>query len=144
MRVTLLWPKGRFGMRCTVILGSGVELAALYSLRPQTAVTGWPSSAKWRAKSVRSWLVGAEEGWKNWLRRSMDQTSANAVRFSLTFSFSDFSRKYGPIARTSILVRRKQSMACAGVFTIGSFSLNDVFNSTGTPVTSPKRRINFQ
>ena len=27
------------------------------------------------------------------------------------------------------------STACSGVITIGSFSLNDVFSSTGTPVS---------
>ena len=33
-----------------------------------------------------------------------------------------------------MLVRRKQSSACSGVSTIGSFSLNDVLSSIGTPV----------
>ena len=32
-------------------------------------------------------------------------------------------------------VRLKQSSACSGVLTIGSLSLNEVFNTTGTPVS---------
>ena len=38
------------------------------------------------------------------------------------------------MATASIRVRKKQSIASSGVHTIGSFSLNDVFNTTGTPV----------
>ena len=37
-------------------------------------------------------------------------------------------------------VRRKQSSASAGRSTIGSFSLNDVFSSIGTPVTRSNPR----
>ena len=43
-----------------------------------------------------------------------------------------------------MFVRRKQSIACAGVFTIGSFSLNDVLIRIGTPVSSPKRLSRLQ
>lgn len=39
---------------------------------------------------------------------------------------------------TSILVRRKQSSASSGRHTTGSFSLKDVFNTMGTPVSSRK------
>ncbi len=45
---------------------------------------------------------------------------------------------------TSILVRRKQSSASSGRSTIGSFSLNDVLRSTGTPVSSPNRWMSVQ
>ncbi len=41
-------------------------------------------------------------------------------------------------------VRRKQPRASSGVFTIGSFSLNEVFNSMGTPVFSSKALIRPQ
>lgn len=41
-----------------------------------------------------------------------------------------------PMTRTSILVRRKQSSASSGRHTTGSFSLNDVFRTIGTPVMS--------
>ena len=40
-----------------------------------------------------------------------------------------------PITSRSIFVRRKQSSACAGVHTTGSFSLNDVLSTIGTPVS---------
>jgi hypothetical protein len=40
-----------------------------------------------------------------------------------------------------MLVRRKQSSACAGVSTIGSFSLKEVFNSMGTPLRRPNALI---
>ncbi len=46
--------------------------------------------------------------------------------------FSGFSIRYFPNASTSILVRRKQSMASCGVKTMGSFSLNEVLSKTGT------------
>ena len=42
-----------------------------------------------------------------------------------------------------MLVRRKQSSACAGVNTIGSFSLNEVFSSIGTPLRRPKALISL-
>src|SRR5205814_473603 len=48
-----------------------------------------------------------------------------------------------PITSRSIFVRRKQSSAWAGVFTTGSFSLNDVFNTTGTPVASRNASIRW-
>ncbi len=35
-------------------------------------------------------------------------------------------------------VRRKQSSASSGLWTIGSFSLNEVLRSTGTPVAFSK------
>ena len=41
-----------------------------------------------------------------------------------------------PITSRSIFVLRKQSSASAGVFTTGSFSLNDVLSTSGTPVRS--------
>ena len=43
-----------------------------------------------------------------------------------------------PITSTSILVRRKQSSASFGSQTTGSFSLNEVFSTIGTPVRSRK------
>ena len=42
---------------------------------------------------------------------------------------------------TSMLVLRKQSSACAGVNTIGSFSLKEVFKSIGTPLRSIARSV---
>src|SRR5437762_147109 len=48
-----------------------------------------------------------------------------------------------PITSRSIFVRRKQSSACPGVFTTGSFSLNDVFNTSGTPVASRNASIRW-
>src|SRR5437870_7357963 len=39
-----------------------------------------------------------------------------------------------PSTRVFILVRRKHSMASSGWQTIGSFSLKEVFKTTGTPV----------
>src|SRR5262249_35553220 len=39
-----------------------------------------------------------------------------------------------PTISTSMLVRRKQSSACSGVWTIGSFSLNEVLRTMPTPV----------
>ena len=46
-----------------------------------------------------------------------------------------------PITSTSILVRRKQSSASAGVQTTGSFSLKLVFSTIGTPVWAWKALI---
>ena len=42
-----------------------------------------------------------------------------------------------PSTSHSTSVRRKQLMASSGVQTIGSFTLNEVFSSTGTPVWRP-------
>ncbi|SRR6266487_975710 len=44
------------------------------------------------------------------------------------------SSTWRPMTITSMCVRRKQSSACPGVSTIGSFSLNDVLSTIGTPV----------
>ena len=41
-------------------------------------------------------------------------------------------------------VRRKQSRASAGVLTIGSFSLNEVLSTMGTPVRRSKAAISAQ
>src|SRR5215831_13836523 len=46
----------------------------------------------------------------------------------------DLVIRESPSTRASICVRKKQSMASAGLHTIGSLSLNEVFRSTGTPV----------
>ena len=46
-----------------------------------------------------------------------------------------------PMTSTSIFVRKKQSKASSGLHTTGSFSLNDVFNTIGTPVKSLKALI---
>ena len=40
-------------------------------------------------------------------------------------------------------VFRKQSMAWRGVQTIGSFSLKEVFKTTGTPVSSQKSEMSW-
>src|SRR5689334_1665149 len=45
-----------------------------------------------------------------------------------------------PIAKASICVRSRQSMASRGVQTMGSCSLNEVFSRTGTPVRCSKAR----
>src|SRR4029453_12181469 len=45
------------------------------------------------------------------------------------------SSTWRPITSTSMLVRRKQSSACAGVSTIGSSSLNAGLRSTRTPAS---------
>ena len=47
-----------------------------------------------------------------------------------------------PMTMRSILVRRKQSSASAGVLTIGSFSLNEVLSTSGTPVMRSNSEIN--
>src|SRR2546426_9061558 len=46
-----------------------------------------------------------------------------------------------PTTSASMRVRRKQASACAGVSTIGSFSLKLVLRSTGTPVIFSNSRI---
>lgn len=43
-----------------------------------------------------------------------------------------------PITSLSIRVRRKQSMASPGSFTMGSDSLNEVLSTIGTPVSRSK------
>ena len=48
------------------------------------------------------------------------------------------SMKVSPSTSTSILVRRKQSIASSGLHTTGSFSLKLVLSTIGTPVMSPK------
>src|SRR5216684_1592751 len=49
-----------------------------------------------------------------------------------------------PITSASMRVRKKQSSASSGRQTIGSLSLNDVFNTTGTPVKSRNALISRQ
>lgn len=46
-----------------------------------------------------------------------------------------------PMTRTSILVRAKQSKASSGRLTTGSFSLNEVLRTIGTPVSSLNAEI---
>src|SRR5947208_16022273 len=70
--------------------------------------------------------------------------SANTCAVSRYLAFSALSTKKEPTARPSMFVRRKQSRACAGVFTTGSFSLNEVFTRTGTPLASALRFRSFQ
>lgn len=48
------------------------------------------------------------------------------------------------MTKPSMLVLRKQSSASAGVLTIGSFSLNEVLRTIGTPVRFSKALINRQ
>src|SRR4029453_6382374 len=50
----------------------------------------------------------------------------------------------GPRTRTPMGVRAKQSIASAGVQTIGSFSLKDVLRRTGTPVSLSNSEISRQ
>ena len=49
-----------------------------------------------------------------------------------------------PMTSTSMCVRRKQSSASGGRRTMGSFSLNEVLSSIGTPLIRPKAVINLQ
>src|SRR4051794_17688770 len=49
-----------------------------------------------------------------------------------------------PRTKTSIFVLRKQSSASAGRQTTGSFSLNDVLSTIGTPVSSRNDSIRRQ
>src|SRR5215469_1017906 len=46
-----------------------------------------------------------------------------------------------PSTSTSIWVRRKQSRASSGLQTTGSFSLNEVLSTIGTPVSSRNASI---
>jgi len=63
--------------------------------------------------------------------------------------FGEVSRCYwagrvirkSPRTSASICVRSKQSMASSGLQTIGSLSLNEVFSTTGTPVSSANAEI---
>src|SRR5439155_26528117 len=48
-----------------------------------------------------------------------------------------------PRYNTSIRVFTKQSIASPGVHTLGSFSLNEVFSTTGTPLSSWKSEISW-
>ena len=50
-------------------------------------------------------------------------------------------RTNSPRTSASILVRRKQSSASSGLQTTGSFSLNEVLSTIGTPVMSLKAAI---
>ena len=52
--------------------------------------------------------------------------------------------KKSPSTRVSIRVRKKQATASSGVHTMGSFSLNDVLRSTGTPDIFANWLIRFQ
>jgi hypothetical protein len=61
------------------------------------------------------------------------QTSESPVRDIITL----------PSTKRSIRVRRKQSSASCGRQTTGSFSLNDVLSSIGTPVRSVNASISW-
>ena len=54
------------------------------------------------------------------------------------------STTWRPMTSTSMCVRRKQSRASCGRSTMGSFSLNDVFSSIGTPLTRSNALMRFQ
>jgi len=45
------------------------------------------------------------------------------------------------ISNRSIRVRKKQSNASSGRFTIGSFSLNEVLSTIGTPISASNARL---
>lgn len=51
------------------------------------------------------------------------------------------STKMSPSTSTSIFVLRKQSIASSGRQTTGSFSLKDVFSTSGTPVSASNARM---
>ena len=76
-----------------------------------------------RLADVRADVAGAA--------RDQDGALAHALR-SITVS---------PSTSMSIFVRRKQSSASSGLQTIGSFSLNDVFSTIGTPVSRWNARM---
>src|SRR5207245_7682031 len=55
-----------------------------------------------------------------------------------------FSTPVDPRTRASMRVRRKQSRAWSGVSTMGSFSLNEVLSTTGTPLSFSKALMSCQ
>ena len=61
--------------------------------------------------------------WRHWLEE---------------LSRDHFANQNRPTPSASIRVRLKQSTACSGVCTIGSFSLNEVLSRTGMPVRRSK------
>ena len=63
----------------------------------------------------------------------LSATPQTLLDFHSDVRFLPCRNRNPPIDSTSICVRRKQSIAWAGVWTMGSFSLNEVFSSTGTP-----------
>jgi hypothetical protein len=71
-----------------------------------------------------------------------DRARVSACRHCAGADSGARSTKYDPNTRTSILVRRKQSRASSGRQTTGSFSLNDVLSTIGTPVSCLKVSIN--
>src|ERR1700683_893642 len=76
-----------------------------------------------------------------WRRAMLWTTAPYFARFAKLSVLSSrgplvnfFSKIKLPITNTSICVRWKQCSASSGRQTIGSLSLKDVFNTTGTPV----------
>src|SRR4029077_2907581 len=61
-----------------------------------------------------------------------------------TSADSGLRTRMSPRTSTSILERKKQSMASSGRQTMGSLSLNEVFRTTGTPVRLANSRISPQ
>src|ERR1035441_5335737 len=53
------------------------------------ARTEWPSAARPRARSVRSWLVAAESGEKNWFRRRIRTGRVILYGFTKVRRFGD-------------------------------------------------------
>ncbi len=65
------------------------------------------------------------------------------VRVEESIDENDLHRamNQSPITSTSIFVRRKQSSASSGRQTTGSFSLNDVLSTIGTPLSAQNASI---
>jgi hypothetical protein len=78
---------------------------------------------------VRSSLATKRE-----MSRCHTERHSNKISTTDQLPFLDIT--VSPSTRISIRVRRKQSSASSGWQTTGSFSLNDVLSSIGTPVRS--------
>src|SRR5207253_6066069 len=98
------------------------------------------------AAQVQDPSPGRQPGKQPLLHRSI-RIDAPAVLRTLNRSMvrahedEGFSAYWSPSTSTSILVRRNVPAASSGVQQMGSFSLNDVFSSTGTPVARPNASI---
>src|SRR5213079_1335934 len=98
-----------------------VDMHRAGAARGHAAAVLRPDDVEVLAQDPQQWLVGLD---------------IDAGRPAVDGERDHRAIRVSPRTRTSIRVRRKQSMASSGLQTTGSFSLKLVFSTMGTPVMS--------
>ena len=98
---------------------------------------------RWRYQSASGSSQSGQDG-SNDLRIRSSRRAPRALSSRLSRPQVSRVTSVFPSTSTSIFVLRKQSSASSGLHTTGSFSLNEVFSTMGTPVSSRKASMSCQ